>query len=536
MTLLFFYILYIYFLIPHFCVVVKIEFIYINKMLPLNKMYNNNLLIKNFIVKNTKKNSSDMRFLCRDYIMIKSGLAGCSFHGLEIKNVISNNNEDNILNFLKNINTSLYEVLYSNRKTKIYLDCEFENVEIDKFNNRFDLYIKFDKIFKKYLIDNKINDFNIVYMDASRKKKDKYKISLHVIVNDTGVFEDRNILKIFIKNLKNLLPNEFIFNDISFVDTKVYNIPQLFKMVLSPSKDDDTLLKPFTISSDNKIEYINIGFISKNFTKFLVGDYTDNNYILDKLFSNLKPIEERKENNNVKKVKEINEKTNEKTNVTNWKIEWIKNNKFVKNIYNIRKINYTENKIDLNRIKPAFCNLCSREHSNENAFCKIDENNIIFYCGRNNKGRVIGSWYNKNNIKMDYVETKSNKVDEDILKELENVKIQNINLINTITKLKEEINKLKELKNIKYNVKNKNTDTLTWDKYYLLGKSFIDGSWNQHINSWKDRNISKLKNRANRIVQYLDLINSKGIENTLSLRKIFHLPNYKFSELLTSLS
>lgn len=495
--------------------------------------------IRTFIVENSRSNSLDMKNLCYDNIMIKKGLSGNMFYGIEYKKKIS---EKNISTFLNFIQYPMYEYLHANRKTKIYLDCEFDNVEIEKFDKRFDLYIKFDNLFKKYLHDNKINNFNIIYLDASRKKNDKYKISLHAITNDAGVFNDRKILKKFIENFKNSLTEEFNMNNINFVDTKVYNVPQLFKIVLSPSKDDNTLLKPFIIL-DNKIKFIENDYIYNNFTDFLVGDYKDSKNILDNIFPQFE-----KEEKVEKKIisKEINNNFHKNYNkIPNWKIKWIERNNFVKNIYKIRDNTFIDNKINLQRIRPSFCKLCSREHNSENAFCKIEKNNIIFYCGRNKKGITIGSWYDNSNNSSTYFD-KINLSELKILKnenirlndELEKIKKNNDNLILINKNLLEELNRIKKEKNIPHNKKCVEPHSYNWNKYYLLGKNIIENNSfiiENIIGSWREKNVSKLKTRALRIVQYLDLIKSKGIENKLSLRKIFHLKNYEFSNLLSSL-
>lgn len=501
-------------------------------------MYSINGYINKYYIENARKNSSEMGMLCKERIMIKYGLVGHMYCGIHINNTINNN--DKILNFLNSINTPMYEVLHINTKTKIYLDCEFDNVDFIKYEKRYEIFLLFDILFKNYLEKYKLNNKNILYSEASRKiSEGNYKISLHVIVNDCGYFKDRNILKNFIINFKNSLPEEFIINSKNFVDIKVYNVPQLFKIIFSPSKDNNQELIPFVIENNNIIK-LDKKFISENFYDALVGEYK-NDILLDNNFlNNNKNIE-------VKNIKtnNIENNNNNKNNIIDIKQKnWIERNNYVKGIYKLRNDYLINNKIDLLRIQPAHCKLCNRTHENENAFCKITENNIIFYCGRNSNGVVIGSWYSKNKQKLEKLNFSK---DSEIFKK---IKDENVNYIEKIKKLedynhklikinnelREEIKNLKTKNNIKYNSKNINISTDVWNKYYTLALNIINNDNNNIIESWKDGNISRLKIRAFRVKDYIDKIREKGITNNLSLRKIFHMKNYEFSSLLSSMT
>lgn len=502
-------------------------------------MYKVNSIFHKYEIKNSSRHSNRMLGLCQDNVMLKSGLSGYNFYALK-KNILTIKNENvkkYIHDFFGSLKEPLYEVLHTNTKTKIYLDCEFSGVEKDKMDKRWDLYIKLDKLLKEYLYNNKLNNDDILYMDASREYGiNTYKISLHIIVNNCGVFVDRVILKNFIKNFTNTLSDDFIYKNINFIDNKVYNVPQLFKTVYSPCKDNDTLLKPFYIKN-NSIIILDMKYLSNNLEKCLIGDYFNSEKVLDELFPHNKKIE----NQHVDKNKKENNGKNN-INIPDWKIQWIMNNRFIKNIYNIRNI--INNKINLNRIKSDMCYICNRNHDNENAFCIIDENNIVFYCGRNNNGKVIGSWYKKNNIKnneainvkaendeINNLNKKINKLNNEIimLKKNYNTMIENNN------ELRVELNNLLKEKNIKPNRIEKNISTDMWKKYYTLGNLFVNGGWEKIIGSWKEKNISKLKNRSYRIVKYLDFIKEKKIENKISLRKIFHFKNHEFDQFLSSL-
>lgn len=501
-------------------------------------MYSINGYINKYYIENARKNSSEMSKLCKERVMIKYGLAGHMYCGIDISNTINNNN-DKLLNFLNSINTPMYEVLHINTKTKIYLDCEFDDVDFIKYEKRYEIFLLFDILFKNYLEKYKLNNKNILYSEASRKiSEEKYKISLHVIVNNCGYFKDRDILKNFIINFKNSLPEEFIINSKNFVDIKVYNVPQLFKIIFSPSKDNNQELIPFVIENNNIIK-LDKKFISENFYDALVGEYK-NDILLDNNFlTNNKNIE-------LKNIKQNNYENTTRNNYIDIKQKkWIERNNYVKGIYKIRNDYLINNKIDLLRIQPAHCKLCNRTHENENAFCKITENNIIFYCGRNPNGIVIGSWYKKNQQKLEKLNFSK---DSEILKKLKNenikyieeiekIKSYNHELIKINNELREEIKELKNKNKIKYNSKNNLITTDMWNKYYTLALNFINNKdSNNIIKSWKDGNISRLKTRAFRVKDYIDKIREKGIINNLSLRKIFHMKNYEFSSLLTSMT
>jgi hypothetical protein len=495
-------------------------------------MYKSNGYINKYYIENARKNSSEMSMLCKERIMIKYGLVGHMYCGIVINNIINNN--DKILNFLNSINTPMYEVLHSNTKTKIYLDCEFDDVDFIKYEKRYEIFLLFDILFKNYLEKYKLNNKNILYSEASRKVYEgKYKISLHVIVNNCGYFRDRNILKNFVINFKNSLPEEFIINSKNFVDIKVYNVPQLFKIIYSPSKDNNQELIPFIIENNNIIK-LDKKFISENFYDALVGEYK-NDTLLDNNFltNNKNIIVKNNKNDNKNNIIDIKQK------------KWIERNNYVKGIYKLRNDYLINNKIDLLRIQPAYCKLCNRTHENENAFCKITENNIIFYCGRNQTGVVIGSWYSKNTQKIEKLNfLKDSEIlkklkDENVnyVEEIEKLKNYNHELIKINNELREEIKKLKDKNKIKYNNQNNSYSTDVWNKYYTLALDFINNIDNNNIRgSWKDGNISRLKTRAFRVKDYIDKIREKGIINNLSLRKIFHMKNYEFSTLLSSMT
>jgi hypothetical protein len=273
-------------------------------------------------------------------------------------------------------------------------------------------------------------------------------------------------------------------------------------------------LKPFIIS-DYKLIYKNVEYISNNYEKSLCGNYYK--YYDKEIIGKIEQIVE----NNIEIVKstdkgKYSELFNDK--IPEWKINWIKNNVYVKNIYKIDTIE--KNKVNLLRINSnVYCRLCERNHERENAMCKVYKNNIMFYCNRNKKGISIGSWYDNREKKDDNI--------------LEKIKIENKLLKEKIKELENEISVLKSQKEDKkdYSIEINNK----WYKYYDCGKLLLNNEINTFKNIigqiWKDGNISKIKNRCLRIynlIEYMKINNIKKIKTTI--RTIFHLPNWKFDE------
>lgn len=481
--------------------------------------------LKKIVITNAKKGSTKLTHYVSEKIIFKNGLNGTMYYGLDKQKTLSNHEhyQNRINDFLSSNPNPLYEVLNENVKTKFYLDCELEGNNIQSLNERGELYIRFDDVLKKFLNDNKLNNKNIVYMDSSRiKNNNNYKISLHVIVNNCGVFLDRTILKKFVKYFKQEIESQFTWNGVHFIDDKVYNTPQLFRSVLSVSKDSNKRLEPFYIQN-GKIMKISKTDVYKNFTNFLVGNYTNNEQLLDKIFHKFKK-EDKKDNKDKQSNQNINKKEYNigQWEIPEWKIEWIKNNKYVKNIYDIRNIN--ENKVNLDRIKSSYCHVCKRNHDNENAFCIIEKNNIIFFCGRNNKGTVIGSWYNKqskthsSSLKMPNMEN-----------ELDILKRDYKDLLKINMELRNKLSALKKTSKHRISI-----STEIWNKYRELGKGFLHGGWENIISSWKDGNTARLRSRARRVLQYMEHPSYDKVQK-ISLSKLFSFTNNNFSTFLSSL-
>lgn len=380
------------------------------------------MVIYNSKIYSIKGDNNNIKFYKQEYILIKYTAEGVNFAKIDRKKLYKKKYVyDKLYQLFTNFNCAMYEVLLFELPTKIYLDCDFDVNE--------KLFLENDKIIlnlNNYLVSflkcRSINTNNIVYSDASRKKSDnKYKISLHILINNVYI-KNRNLLKKIIEEFKNTLKDDLLYYN--SIDTTVYNQPQLFKCVLSPSKDDGTLLIPFIIDNNRIIKYEN-SYIIENIYDFLVGCYNTNSddIYIDNDFEYLNKIQE------IPKILK-NSNIDDESFIENNKRKWIERNFYIKDIYKIRNNKVINNKIDLQRIIPSFCKICDREHYSENAFCKIYNNSIYFHCGRNPKGICIGYWNNKKEHKKN--------VNEDLYKIIDNLKNYIKDVDNNYNKLKEE--------------------------------------------------------------------------------------------------
>ena len=448
-------------------------------------------------------------------IIYKNKFNGFNYSILKKEELFKKENIFYFKNYIKKIKIPIYEVLTYDVLTKFYLDCEMEVSQ--------QIYEKKDKLFlnfNNYLLDflNKKypgREKELLYADSSRLKENNYKLSLHVVVNKLGYFNRILLHKVVLEFIQNL-PHEFYKNGKSFVDDGVYHGSQLMRIIYSPNLQNNSVLKPFIIE-DNKIINKDIEYISNNYEKGLCGNYNVNFNKLEEIIENNEEIKEN--NTEIPKINNIRWIENNTLNdIPEWKINWIKNSNYIKNIYAINNIE--KNIVDLKRINfNTYCKLCKRNHERENAFCKVYKNNIMFYCNRNKKGITIGSWYNvrddsiKNYDIIDKIKIE-NKLLKEKIKELEN---QIIDL------------KLKKRNNIDYNI---SIDS-KWYKYYDCGKLIVENKFNEFKNIisqvWKDGNVSKLKNRCLRIYELIEYMKKNRIKTVkTTIRNIFHLPNWEF--------
>lgn len=105
----------------------------------------------------------------------------------------------------------MYETLLQGLPTKIYLDCDFNNILLPQYLEKEDIINKLNNYLITFLKNKSIDTSNIIYSDASREKYNgTYKISLHIIINNTFI-KNRKILKELIKDFKTTLYNDILF-------------------------------------------------------------------------------------------------------------------------------------------------------------------------------------------------------------------------------------------------------------------------------------------------------------------------------------
>lgn len=472
---------------------------------------------------NKEERKEKLKTISADHLIFKNGFKGFNYSILEKYKLLDPNNKKYFSKYLNNIKMPVYEVLSYNIPTKFYLDCEMEDIPKDIYLRRNDIFLKFNKALLDFL--NKKypgKEKEILYADSSRLKNDSYKISIHVIVNKLGYFQ-RNYLKKLVLEFSESLPKSCFFkNGKSFVDCSVYRGSQLMRIIYSHNLNNDSILKPFIIEN-NEIINKDIEYISNDYEKSLCANY--HTYKNDEIIGinyNEKSFQDNIKNNLFKK----NKNSDNTHDIPEWKINWIKNNVHIKNIYEIDNI--YKNKINLKRIqKNAYCRLCNRNHDNDNGFIRVTDNNLIFYCNRNNKGVCIGSWYENKNKKPNYED------EINILKkENSSLKEKIIILENKLNSF-DVFNKIEISKHTKKEYINKNKNLFT--KYYEAGLSLINNdidSFNKIIkNNFNCVNISLLKNRAIRIYDlYMYKKENNLGEIKCSLRNIFNTPNWKFTE------
>jgi hypothetical protein len=461
-----------------------------------------------------------IKILCKNNILFKRNFNGFNYTIFDKKELFVKNNIGLFYNYVNNINIPIYEVLSYNTNTKIYMDCEMEDLPKNICSQKEKIILEFNNNLLNYLyklFPN--NNIKLLYSDASRLKSENiYKLSLHVIVNNLGYFENRKKLKCLISNFSKQLNKEIFYrNGKCFVDHEVYHISQLIRIPFSSNKNPDSLLKPFVIENNNII-YKDKNYISNNYANNLCGfyDYECKNKLDDII--EVDNYENKKISNVIPKNNNVEISTNNHVGIPIWKINWIKNN-------------INGNKVNLKRMISAHCSLCERTHDSDNAFCIIYQNNIILYCNRNSKGISIGSWYNNKNNNINSLDNKL----------INNLREENINLKEKIKYLEEKIKSITILNNKEIHIctTNKNKKDNLFLKYYEAGLELVNNneeSFNKYIqNKFNIKNISLLKNRCLRIYNLLEYAKKNNFTHIKSsLRSIFHVPNWKFTELMKS--
>lgn len=462
------------------------------------------------------------------------------------------NNYQKQMYFLKNIKKSdidYNETLLCNSPRKLYFDIDYVFNTLDELNKNKELFIKnFQEDLKKYIkhIDTNINidDIRILFMDASgfTNEKNKYKLSLHVIVNNYGHFTDFNKLSIIV-NKFNVFTNKKYEN---YIDFSIYNEFRLFRTVLSISPKDGKR-RSLRLYKTNNIDFFDL-FVNDYKMKF-----KNLNYLID--------IPQFDIPQNKFEIKSNSSKDIYK-NYINLNI-LSKIMKKYDDVYYIYKFNNKKSIVNINRKKPAICDICESIHDNENAYLVFTDKNVLLGCYRNkcNKTKIV---YENNNVPQNDDED----IPQDIISNLKEKNTAN-NLLSTINNLREKIkvllqqyknitnNKIlpkneipqkvdfkKDNKNVK-KIKKTKPDTRTVssvNKYYELGKKIANKEENLDVLVKKYSNekyIYKVKFKAMRIVKYIDAlktINTNYVNNiNISIRKLFDMKKIEFENYIKNI-
>lgn len=322
-------------------------------------------------------------------LFIRMGIYTNNYALISNKNIA---NSRKIIEFIEK-GSAKYEIFFKNTPTKLYIDCEKEIEKEVSYEEISKFYIEFNNLLKEKLISLNINTDNIIYLDSSRYiDKNKYKISLHVIVNN-AIFTNRKVLLEVIKNIKEYIDSKQDYYN--FIDTEPYHEEmQLFRLPFSISDKDitksESKIIPFAISS-HKIITLEKEYIYKHFKDMLVGYYDDNYNILDNDFLYLKS----NENNILENTNKVGQKEEEEEFGLNIKIpqrvlDFV--NKKYNNIFEIKIARRL--KIDLIRKKKSYCIICDREHERNNAYLLFNKGILLYKCYQNiNKNQIIYNIY-----------------------------------------------------------------------------------------------------------------------------------------------
>jgi hypothetical protein len=85
--------------------------------------------------------SSNIDYVKHQYVIFKHTAKGVNFSCIE-KSKINEYHNNKILDFINSFKEPMYEVLFNNEPTKIYLDCDFTNIDLSQFQNKNEIIIK----------------------------------------------------------------------------------------------------------------------------------------------------------------------------------------------------------------------------------------------------------------------------------------------------------------------------------------------------------------------------------------------------------
>src|ERR1700730_934882 len=352
---------------------------------------------------NKEKNQTDVNELEKvreNNIIIRLGRF-TSKYAIIPKKYITQINFENIVNMIEEKN-SKYEVILKNDLTKIYLDCELQipQKDTDFINN---LYISLNNKLKSFLNNYGVNDYKIIFLDSSREYNDGYKVSTHVIVNETTLaFKSRKTILNIVREFKEYCSdNENLYN---FIDTKPYTETfQLFRLIFSKKDFEESNITVHPLVIENMlIKVIDKSYIIHNLMDFFVKIYTQKSsytIVEDDLNSSFRVFVNTK--NNTKDTNTTNKSIiNNHNNNYNTQIKSIPKRiiNFIDNEYSnifiIKDNMNTKNKIDLIRKIPSECIVCDRIHDKNNAYITFNYGYLYYNCYMNiNNSKIIYNIY-----------------------------------------------------------------------------------------------------------------------------------------------
>jgi hypothetical protein len=432
-------------------------------------------------------------------------------------------NQDYLLNSIISSKQDINEVLLYNSPRKIYFDIEklYESTDEMVAGKEF-IFNNFENDIKKYIksveeyID--VEDIEILYVDASgyTKEEKKYKLSLHIIVNNYGYFINYNKLFYFINQLDVFTNKKY--ND--FIDFKVYNEFRLFRTPFSISPKDGEKRR---LKIHNK-EY-------KNFWNLFVLDYKRINKKLDYLVKD----------ENIPQQYNIPQKQKSRNFVQQKDIDFIILDKIMNKIGNdfyVYKIK--GNIININRKRASLCEICNITHNSENSYLIFNKDNVSLGCHRNIKKNTKIIYNKKTDLNVNNSYFKLLLIINKLCYKIKHLcKYKNFvkNIIQNINKKDRIEDKTNKIKNNIPQIKP--STELKFNKYYELGKNIInkkDTLYNLATDFCNEKNIYKLKSRAIRCVEFLDTLKRYNINNiNISLRFLFHMKKIEFIEYIKNI-
>lgn len=251
---------------------------------------------------------------------------------------------------------SLHEIIFGNFQQKPKFDIDGGD------DNKFDIIYNTIKntIDETYKIDANLEVFSSCGYDNG-----KYKFSKHIIITDY-VFANSNEASYFTKQiLKNKMPT----NCIDCVDWDINKSTQSFRLLYSKKLDSTRTKLPEGFDEiDYDIDYLDSSLVQYNYNNLIMlNKMAPINFICEK------PINIDYNNNELQPLIE--------------KVLIDTEGKYMYSGLDRSPYGYTV--IKLTRLAPALCKICDREHTNDNAYVEVKENQAYFKCRRDSTKPII---------------------------------------------------------------------------------------------------------------------------------------------------